>query len=84
VQAFSGDQGGHTWCNPGREGRCVPHCGQVCPLPRLFRGGAAGLAGYFVGGAAGGAGMLVGGAGIVWAGGAPLFMMLLEVPLPEK
>jgi hypothetical protein len=44
----------------------------------------AGPAGYFVGGAAGGAGMLAGGAGIVWAGGAPLFMMLLEVPLPEK
>jgi hypothetical protein len=37
--------------------------------------------------------MLAGGAGIVWAGGAgidwtgtgaPLFMMLPEVPLPEK
>ena len=33
VQALSGDQGGHTWCKPGMQGRCVPHCGQVCPLP---------------------------------------------------
>jgi len=23
-------QGGHTWCRPGMQGRCVPHCGPRC------------------------------------------------------
>jgi hypothetical protein len=37
VQALSGDQGGHTWCKPGMQGRCVPHCGHVCPLPTTHK-----------------------------------------------
>jgi hypothetical protein len=60
-----------------------PTADRCVPCPGYFAGGAAGAPGI-AGTPAGGAGMLVGGAGIVWAGGAPLFMMLLEVPLPEK